>query len=187
MQIHQLKPKTKRKSKKRVGRGGIKGTYSGKGLKGQNARSGRKLPPIVRSVIKRYPKLRGYKFNSLNYKPAIVDLSTIEKKFEEGANIFPKDLIEKGIVKNPLGRVLVVKILAKGDIKKNLTINDCLYSNKAKEKIEKAGGKANTLKIKEPVVKEKKKRIKKEKTEVKKEEKKVEKKVEKPKKAKTKK
>ncbi len=178
MQIHQLKPKTKWKSKKRVGRGGIKGTYSGRGLKGQNSRAGRKLPPIVRSMIKRYPKLRGYRFNSLDFKPATVDLSVIEKKFEDGANIFPKDLLEKGIVKNPLGRVLIVKILAKGEIKKNLTINECLYSKKAKEKIEKAGGKANTLKIKEPIVKEKKKRVRKEK---KVEEKKEEKKVEKPK------
>lgn len=182
MQIHQLKPKTKWRNKKRVGRGGIKGTYSGRGLKGQNARAGRKLPPIIRSVIKRYPKLRGYRFNSLNNKPIVVDLSIIEKKFDNGATIFLKDLLEKGVVKNYLGRPLIVKILAKGEIKKSLIINDCLFSVKAKEKIEKAGGKIIPLKIKEPVVKVKKKRVRKvkpaveeNKTEVKKEEKKVEK------------
>lgn len=176
MQIHQLKPKTKWRNKKRVGRGGIKGTYSGRGLKGQNARAGRKLPPIVRTMIKRYPKLRGYRFTPLSDKPTIVDLSLIEKKFDNGANIFLKDLMDKGIVKNYLGKPPIVKILAKGEVKKNLTINDCLFSLKAKEKIEKAGGKAIPLKVKEPVVKPKKKRIKKAKTEVKgvkKEEKKV--------------
>ncbi len=61
MQLHELKPKHKLKRKKRVGRGGKKGTYSGKGIKGQSSRSGRKMVPIIRELIKRYPKLRGYK------------------------------------------------------------------------------------------------------------------------------
>jgi large subunit ribosomal protein L15 len=177
MQIHQLKPKTKWKSKKRVGRGGIKGTYSGRGIKGQVSRAGRKLPPIVRSVIKRYPKLRGYRFNSLQNKPALVDLSLLEKKFDDGAKILPKDILEKKLVRNINGRVQLIKILAKGEIKKKLFIEGCFFSKKAIEKIEKAGGKATPLVIVKKV-KEKKKRIRKEKPigEVK-----VEKKEEKPK------
>ena len=63
MQLHDLKPTNKLKSKKRVGRGGKKGTYSGKGVKGQKSRAGRKLEPPIRGLIKRYHKLRGYKFN----------------------------------------------------------------------------------------------------------------------------
>ncbi len=44
MQIHQLKLKSKKKNKKRIGRGGKRGTYCGRGTKGQKARSGHKLP-----------------------------------------------------------------------------------------------------------------------------------------------
>ena len=57
MQIHQLKPKYKKKEKKRVGRGGKKGTYCGRGIKGQKARAGRKMQPIIRQILKKYPKL----------------------------------------------------------------------------------------------------------------------------------
>ena len=62
MQLHELKPIHKKKQPKRVGRGGKKGTYSGRGMKGQKSRAGRRLPPVIREMIKRYPKLRGYKF-----------------------------------------------------------------------------------------------------------------------------
>lgn len=64
MQLHELKPKHKRKKRKRVGRGGKRGTYSGRGIKGQKARAGRRLKPVIRELIKRYPKLRGYKFKA---------------------------------------------------------------------------------------------------------------------------
>ncbi len=63
MQLNDLKPTNKLKKSKRVGRGGKKGTYSGKGMKGQKSRAGRKLEPPIRGLIKRYHKLRGYKFN----------------------------------------------------------------------------------------------------------------------------
>jgi len=62
MQLHQVKPSHKTKTKKRVGRGGKKGTYSGRGIKGQKARAGAKLKPAIRDLIKKIPKLRGYKF-----------------------------------------------------------------------------------------------------------------------------
>ncbi|PIS13477.1 MAG: hypothetical protein COT67_01505 [Candidatus Tagabacteria bacterium CG09_land_8_20_14_0_10_41_14] len=62
MQLHQLKPSTKNKDKKRIGRGGKRGTYSGRGLKGQKSRAGRKLRPQLRDIIKRLPKKRGYRF-----------------------------------------------------------------------------------------------------------------------------
>jgi len=61
MQFHQLKPIHKMKKRKRIGRGGKRGTYSGRGTKGQKSRAGRKLVPIIRGLIKRYPKLRGAK------------------------------------------------------------------------------------------------------------------------------
>ncbi len=64
MQIHQIRPIHKKKDRKRVGRGGKRGTYSGRGMKGQKSRAGAKFEPIIRSLIKRYPKLRGYRFKS---------------------------------------------------------------------------------------------------------------------------
>ena len=68
MQIHELKPTHKRQETKQVGRGGKRGTYSGRGMKGQKSRSGRRLEPVVRSLIKKYPKLRGYRFKSAKRK-----------------------------------------------------------------------------------------------------------------------
>ncbi|MBI2003145.1 MAG: 50S ribosomal protein L15, partial [Candidatus Wildermuthbacteria bacterium] len=59
MQIHELKRTSNAKTKKRVGRGGKKGTYSGRGGKGQTARAGSKVKPLIRELIKRYPKARG--------------------------------------------------------------------------------------------------------------------------------
>ena len=53
MQLHTLKRKTKNKTKKIVGRGGKRGTYSGRGLKGQKARAGRKIRPEFRDLLKK--------------------------------------------------------------------------------------------------------------------------------------
>ena len=68
MQIHQLKPTHKNKPRKRIARGGKRGTYSGKGMKGQKSRAGRRFKPVIRELIKKYPKLRGYRFKSLKKK-----------------------------------------------------------------------------------------------------------------------
>lgn len=68
MQLHQLRPIHKKKPRKRVGRGGKRGTYSGRGVKGQKSRSGARLQPVIRELIKRYPKLRGYRFKPLKKK-----------------------------------------------------------------------------------------------------------------------
>ena len=141
MQLHQLKPTHRKKRKKRVGRGGKRGTYSGRGIKGQKARSGVRLKPIIRELIKRYPKLRGYRFQPLKPKPAIVNVETLEKRFETGEMVTPKALREKGLINRIKGRLPEVKILGKGKITKALTIKGCQASKQAKEKIEKAGGK----------------------------------------------
>jgi large subunit ribosomal protein L15 len=140
MQLHQLKPIHKRKAKKRVGRGGKKGTYSGKGIKGQKARAGRKLQPMIRELIKRYPKLRGYRQKTRERIEVEVNLSTLEKKFKSGEKITPKILIERRIIRKIKGRIPEVKILGKGELKKKLVIEDCKVSKGAREKIEKAGG-----------------------------------------------
>lgn len=141
MQLHQIKPNHIRKTKKRVGRGGKRGTYSGRGNKGQKARAGRRFQPIVREILKRYPKLRGYKFSSQDKNFVIVKLDDLQSKFSDGQLITPKILLEKGIIGRIKGRIPQVKILGNGSIKKKLTIQDCQISKSAQEKIEKAGGK----------------------------------------------
>jgi large subunit ribosomal protein L15 len=142
MQLHQLKPTHKQKKKKRVGRGGKRGTYSGRGMKGQKSRAGtRKAQPIIREIIKRYPKLKGYRQKTREKLVKEINLSLLEKKFNSGDIVTPKVLISRRIIRRIKGRVPEVKILAKGELKKKLTVKDCVLSARAKEKIEKAGGK----------------------------------------------
>jgi len=68
MQLHEIKPIHKLKSKKRIGRGGKRGTYCGKGVKGQKARAGAKIRPEIRDLIKKIHKKRGYKFKAKSTK-----------------------------------------------------------------------------------------------------------------------
>jgi len=151
MQLHELRPKYKLKRRKRVGRGGKRGTYSGRGQKGQKSRAGRRLKPAIRGLIKRYPKLRGYKFKSKiknqKSKITIVNLDILEKKFNSGEEINPRVLLERKLIRRIKGKMPKVKILAKGELTKKLIIKDCEVSKGGKEKIEKAGG---TIKISHP-------------------------------------
>ena len=140
MQLHELKPVHKKKPRKRVGRGGKKGTYAGRGIKGQKARAGRRLKPVIRELIKRYPKLRGYKFKKLVLKPAIINIEILEKKFKSGEIVDPKILLEKKLIRRIKGKAPKVKILAKGKLTKKLIIEGCQVSKSAREIIEKAGG-----------------------------------------------
>jgi large subunit ribosomal protein L15 len=140
MQIHQLKLKTAAQTKKRIGRGGKRGTYSGHGGKGQTARSGRNFRPIIREVLKRYPKLRGYKNHSVGIEPTVVNVKTLQKMFQEGVIISPRTLVEKNIVARVQGKYPQIKILGTGEVTRKLIIRDCAVSKSAKEKIEKVGG-----------------------------------------------
>lgn len=145
MQLHELKPIHKPKKSRRIGRGGKRGHYSGRGIKGQKARAGAKFKPLIRELFKRYPKLRGYRFKSKtkNQKPkiTILNLDILEKKFSAEEKVNPITLLEKKIISRIKGKVPRVKILGKGEITKALTVEDCLVSKQAKEKIEKVGGK----------------------------------------------
>lgn len=140
MQLQELKPIHRLKKKKRVGRGGKRGTYCGRGIKGQKARAGKKLQPLIREVIKKYPKLRGYRFKSKKEKLAIVNLESLEKRFKSGDIISPKILFERKLIRRIKGRIPKVKILGRGEIKKALQIEGCQLSKSVREKIEKAGG-----------------------------------------------
>ncbi|MFH1643117.1 MAG: 50S ribosomal protein L15 [Patescibacteria group bacterium] len=144
MQLHELKIKNPNKDRKRVGRGGKRGTYSGKGQKGQKSRSGHSFQPAIRNLIKRYHKLRGYRLGRRDDKYSIVNLGIIEKTFsvEEVVNV--ETLVTKGIIRKIKGRFPKIKVLGNGEIIKKLVFENCEVSAKAKEKIEKVGG---TIKI----------------------------------------
>jgi len=133
MQLHQVKPIHKQRNKKRVGRGGKRGTYSGKGLKGQKARAGRKMRPELRDFIKKIPKKRGYRFKTINPKPEIVNLEDLEKFFNEGELVNPEILLQKGLVGRIKGRIPEVKILGSGELKKKLKIENCQMSESVKK------------------------------------------------------
>jgi len=140
MQLHQLRPRHKFKKKKRVGRGGKRGTYSGRGIKGQKARAGTKLKPAIRVFIKRYPKLRGHKFSGKKQEIEVLNLDILDKNFKPNEKANPQSLLQKRLIRRIKGRVPRVKILGRGKITKPLEIEDCQFSKKAQEKIEKAGG-----------------------------------------------
>ena len=140
MQLHELKRKHKNRNKKRVGRGGKHGTYSGKGIKGQKSRAGRKMVPIIRELIKRYPKLKGYRSFKLDNDFTIVNLEVLEKNSKDGDIINPENLIKSGIISNIKGKTPKVKILGAGKLTKKLVVENCKTSKTAKEAIEKAGG-----------------------------------------------
>ena len=146
MQIHELTPAPdSNKAVKRVGRGhgSGNGKTAGKGHKGQNARSGGGVRPGFEGgqmpIARRIPK-RGFN-NIFAAKMAAVNVSSLEI-FKEGTEVDAELLLASGLVKNIDNGV---KILGNGEITKNLTVKADAFSASAKEKIEKAGGKAEVM------------------------------------------
>lgn len=140
MQLHQLQRVTTSKREKRVGRGGSRGKTSGRGTKGQKARAGHRIMPAIREQLKKLPKLRGYKQKSIQDKPLVVNVGSLETFFAAGDTINPTVLLERGVVRGRKGEVPVVKILGDGELNKKLTIAGCVVSAAARTKIEKVGG-----------------------------------------------
>jgi len=147
MKLHELKPaEGSRKKEVRVGRGtgsGV-GKTSGKGHKGQKARSGGGVRPGFEGgqmpLYRRLPK-RGFK-NIWAKKYAEVNVKTLENYFEEGAEVDAVALIECGILKNVYDGV---RILGDGELTKKMTVRAQGFTKSAIEKIEKAGGKAEVI------------------------------------------
>lgn len=137
MQLHQIKTNTKFKDRKRVGRGGKRGTTSGRGTKGQKSRSGHRIRPAERDLIQRVPKLRGSSFKPMRFKAVVLNVGDLERKMENNI-IDLNSLIEAGLVRWNVKRV---KILGEGELKKTLEIKGLEVSAEARKKIEAAGGK----------------------------------------------
>jgi large subunit ribosomal protein L15 len=141
MRLNELAPpEGARKSKKRVGRGpgsGL-GKTSGRGHKGQNARSGGGVRPGYEGgqmpIHRRLPK-RGFT-NVFRKQIIAINIQDL-KRFESGAVVDEKELVRAGIVKGPRDGI---KLLGQGDISHPLTIRLNAVSKSAKEKIEAAGG-----------------------------------------------
>lgn len=140
MQLNELQRVTTRKYEKRVGRGGKRGKTSGRGTKGQKARAGHRIMPAIREELKKLPKLRGYKQKSIQDKPLVVNVATLEMFFGAGDTVNPRVLIERGVVRARKGATPVVKILGDGELNKKLNLSGCKVSTAARTKIEKAGG-----------------------------------------------
>lgn len=142
LKLHELKPKFPPKKKKLVGRGGKRGTYAGRGGKGQTARAGYKISPHVKlSLVGHLPKKKGFK--SLRVRPAVLNLGDLQKRFKTGEEITIKKLYDVGLLERPK---LKVKILGNGELTKKFIVEAHAFSKSAKEKIEKAGGKAIEIK-----------------------------------------
>ncbi|MHB8651842.1 MAG: uL15 family ribosomal protein [Minisyncoccota bacterium] len=145
MQLHQLKRNHPDKKPSRVGRGGKRGKTSGRGTKGQKARSGHKIRPEIRDRIKKMPKLRGHGKNrartvvATRVSATTVNLRSIGRVFANGAQVTPELLASKDLVTKLSGRLPAVKIVGNA-IDKKIYIAGCSVSAGARAAIEKAGG-----------------------------------------------
>ena len=142
MKSHELRPPTgAHRPRKRVGRGdgSGNGSYSGRGNKGQKARSGGGVRPGFEggqlSITKSLPKMRGFT-NVFRKQCTVVNLNSLAN-FPAGSEITPKQLVDHGVIKN---LKTPIKILGLGNIEVPLTIEAHQFSKSARNKIEAAGG-----------------------------------------------
>ena len=147
MNLHDLKPNPGAKHRrKRLGSGESSGLgkTSGRGHKGQKSRSGGGVRPGFEGgqmpLHRRLPK-KGFSNVQFRDKIAIVNLSQLNEKFEEGATVNEKSLRETGLVQ---GRCDAIKVLGHGDLDRKLTVVVDAASASARSKIETAGGSGET-------------------------------------------
>src|SRR3954467_9557687 len=147
MDLSNLKPAQGSKhSKKRVGRGqgSGQGVQAGRGHKGAKSRSGFKFKRGFEGgqmpLHRRIPK-RGF-HNLFRTEYAVVNLDTLAERFDAETIVTPELLVERGLINNARRPV---KVLARGDISKKLTVQAHKFSGKAAEKIAAAGGAAEVL------------------------------------------
>lgn len=146
MQLHNLHPaegSVKHPYRKGRGAGSGNGKTAGRGHKGQWARSGGGVRPGFEGgqmpLARRLPK-RGF-HNIFGTKYAAINVCDLNV-FENGAEITPEALLEAGIVRKAMDGI---KVLGNGELSKKLTVKAAAFSASAKEKIEKAGGKAEVV------------------------------------------
>jgi large subunit ribosomal protein L15 len=135
MQIHELKLKP-RKKKKVIGRGGKRGTTSGKGTKGQKARSGGNVDPLFEggrsTFVERLKKVRGFK--AVHPKKVTITLAQLERAYIEGETVSVETLLAKKLVDRK-ARVAGVKIVSTGTLTKKLTLDDAIFASESARKV----------------------------------------------------
>lgn len=147
MKLESLPASNETKARKRVGRGPGSGTgkTSGRGENGQKSRSGASISAWFQGgqtpIYRRIPK-RGFNNKRFETKYATINLSDLDKYFNDGDVVTPEVLKEKGIIKKQLSGV---KVLANGEITKKLTVKAHRFSSAAVTKLENAGGKAEVI------------------------------------------
>ncbi len=147
MKLHDLRPaEGSKKGRRRVGRGisAGQGKTAGRGTKGQRARTGRGIKPYFEGgqlpLVRRLPHNRGFT-NIFRQPYAVINLETLETKFDAGTEVTPAGLLEQGLVSSDKR----VKVLGQGQLTKALTVRAHAFSASAKEKIAAAGGKAEEI------------------------------------------
>jgi large subunit ribosomal protein L15 len=159
LNLSTLKPAQSRKDRKRIGRGmgSGKGRYAGRGIKGQKSRSGShkmragfeggQMPVYMRmgkqrgSTSKDAMPIGPFRTSTVPVNVAALD------RFDDGAEVTPEALVEKGLLKNTKTDV---KLLGNGELKKKLTVRVHAISATAREKVEKAGGTVSLLREPKP-------------------------------------
>ena|SRR3990167_4065720 len=130
MQIHQLSV-AKKKERKRIGRGGKRGTTAGRGSNGQKSRSGASVDPLFEggrsTFLERLKKVRGFK--SIHAKKCVVNLTELEAGYASGEMVTMASLIEKKIAPATVLR-RGIKIVATGALKKKLTLGKGVDASK---------------------------------------------------------
>ena len=148
MKLHELSPaegSVKEGFRKGRGPGSGNGKTAGKGHKGQNARSGGGVRPgFEGGQLPLYRKLPKRGFNNFRFgkKYVIVNVGTLNDKFNDGDVVDCAALLACGIINNVFDGV---KVLGEGEIAKKLTVKAAIFSANAKEKIEAAGGKTEVV------------------------------------------
>lgn len=147
MDLSNLKPaagaKHSNNFRKGRGQGSGNGKTAGKGTKGQKARSGAPRPGFEGGQMPLYRRVPKKGFHNRNTKYIVyVNVSELDKRFEDGATVDIKALKDAGAIKNERDGV---KILGNGELTKKLNVKVNAYSASAKEKIEAAGGKAEVI------------------------------------------
>lgn len=143
MQPHEIRPTTKRQTRKRIGRGpgSGNGTYAGRGLKGQKSRAGGGVRPGFEGgqlpQIKGLPRMRGFT-NIFRREYQEVNLGRLSTLPDEVTIVTPELMKQYRLIKNAK---LPVKILSQGDFTRPLEIHADRFSQTARQKIESAGGK----------------------------------------------
>src|SRR5688572_5869508 len=147
MDLSNLKPAERSKfSKKRVGRGQGSGTgvQAGRGHKGAKSRAGFKFKRGFEGgqmpLHRRVPK-RGF-HNGFRIEYAVVNLDSLAERFDEGTVVTPELLRQAGLIHSMRQPI---KVLARGDVSKKLTVQAHKFSDKAAEKIQAAGGATHML------------------------------------------